>query len=81
MREQTIAMYCFIDDLLTRTRPVWAQPADPRRRLSEAQVLTTALVAARYFGGTLVLGQWSMEAHWRQKNAWTRAALTATCTG
>ena len=31
MREQTIAMYCFLDDLLTRTRPVWARPADQRR--------------------------------------------------
>ena len=67
MHEQTIAMYCFIDDLLTRTRPVWAPPADPRRRLSDAQVLTTALVAARYFGGNLVLGQRYLEAHWGQQ--------------
>ena len=44
MREQTIAMYCFLDDLLTHTRPAWARPADPRRRLSDAEVLTTALV-------------------------------------
>ena len=68
MREQTIAMYCFIDDLLTRTRPVWAQPADPRRRLSDAQVLTTALVAARYFSGNCVLGQRYMEAYWGQNS-------------
>ena len=61
-------MYCFIDDLLTRTRPVWARPADPRRHLSDAQVLTTALVAARYFGGNLVLGQHYMEQHWGQKS-------------
>ncbi len=47
-------MYCFLDDLLTTTRPKWARPADKRRRLSDAQVLTTALVAARYFGGNLV---------------------------
>lgn len=50
-------MYCFLDDLLTRTRPVWARPADPRRCLSDAKVLTTALVATRYFGGNLVLGR------------------------
>ena len=66
MREQTVAMYCFLDDLLTSTRPVWARPADPRRRLSDAQVLTTALIAARYFGGNLVRGQRYMEQHWGQ---------------
>ena len=63
MREQTVAMYCFLDDLLTLTRPPWARPADPRRRLSDAQVLTTALVAARFFGGNLVLAQRYMEQH------------------
>lgn len=67
MREQTVAMYCFLDDLLTRTRPVWARPADPRRRLSDAEVLTTALVAARYFGGNLALGRRYMEQHWGMK--------------
>jgi len=36
MREQTVAMYCFLDDLLTLTRPWWARAADPRRRLSDA---------------------------------------------
>ena len=68
MREQTISMYCLMDDLLTRTRPVWAQPVDPRRRLSDAQVLTTVLVAARYFSGNCVLGQRYMEAHWGQNS-------------
>ena len=67
MREQTVAMYCFLDDLLTKTRPVWARPADKRRHLSDAQVLTTALIAARYFGGNRVLGQRYMEQHWGQK--------------
>lgn len=92
MREQTVAMYCFLDDLLTLTRPVWARPADSRRRLSDAQVLTTALVAARFFGGNLVLGQRYMEQHWGQhkldKSGFTRQlhaltdtllALFATC--
>ena len=63
MREQTVAMYCFLDDLRTLTRPAWARPANPQRRLSDAQVLTTALVAARFFGGNLVLGQRYMEQH------------------
>ena len=64
MREQAVAMYCFLDDLLTRTRPAWARPADPRRRLSDAEVLTTALVSARYFGENLALGRRYMEQHW-----------------
>ena len=87
MREQTVAMYCFLDDLLTLTRPHWARPADPRRRLTDAQVLTTALVAARFFGGNLVLAQRYMEQHWGQnkldKSGFTRQlhALTDTLLG
>jgi hypothetical protein len=53
MTEQTLAMYCFIDDLLTLCRPAWAPAPNPRQRLSDAEVLTTALVVARYFGGNL----------------------------
>ena len=87
MREQTVAMYCFLDDLLTLTRPSWARPADPRRRLSDAQVLTTALVAARFFGGNLALARCCMEQHWGQdrldKSGFTRQlhALTDTLWG
>ncbi len=68
MREQTVAMYCFLDDMLRLTRPVRVQPAAKNRRLSDAQVLTTALVAARYFAGNCVLGQRYMEQHWGQKS-------------
>jgi len=53
--EQTATMYCFLTDLLTR--PAWNCPADLRRRLNDAQVLTTVLVAARFVGGNLLLGQ------------------------
>jgi hypothetical protein len=63
MREQTIAMYCFLDDLLPHIRPVTARKPNAGRRLNDAQVLTTALVAARYFGGNLVLGQRYLEQH------------------
>jgi len=66
MREQTIAMYCFLDDLLPHIRPVTARKPHTGRRLNDAQVLTTALVAARYFGGNLVLGQRYLEQHWGQ---------------
>ncbi|MEJ7659995.1 MAG: hypothetical protein WKG07_10455 [Hymenobacter sp.] len=58
MREQTVAMYCVLDDLTHLHPPrVGRRPATQRRRLTDAQVLTTALVAARFFGGNLVVGQ------------------------
>ena len=63
MREQTIAMYCFLDDLLPHLRPVTARKPHAGRRLNDAQAPTTALVAARYFGGNLVLGQRYLEQH------------------
>lgn len=70
--------------MLTLTRPAWARPADPRRRLSDAQVLTTALVAALYFGGNLVLGRRYMKQHWGQnrldKSGFTRQLHTLTDT-
>ena len=64
MREQTMAMYCFLDDLRPHIRSVTARKPHTGRRLNDAQVLTTALVAARYFGGNLVLGQRYLEPHW-----------------
>lgn len=53
MTQQTVAMDCFIDDLLAAIRPGWAPAPDPRQYLSDAEVLTTALVAARYFGANM----------------------------
>ena len=84
MREQTVAMYCVLDDLVRFTRPVGTQPAASGRRLTDAQVLTTALVAARFFGGNLVVAKHYMEQHWGQncldKSGFTRRlhALTDT---
>lgn len=48
MIEQPVAVYCFRDNLLTATRPAWARPGDLRRWWLDAQVLTTAVVAARF---------------------------------
>ena len=42
MTEQTVAMYCFIDDFPRLTRP----QAPHKRHLSDAEILTTALLAA-----------------------------------
>ena len=57
MREQTVAMYCVLDDLLRYTCPTDTLPPASDRRLTDAQVLTTALVAARFFGGNLVVAK------------------------
>lgn len=84
MREQTVAMYCFLDELLRFTGPVGTLPPASGRRLTDAQVLTTALVAARFFGGNLVVAKQYMEQHWGQnrldKSGFTRRlhALTDT---
>jgi len=68
MREQTVAIYCLLDDLLRVVQPTGPRQADPRRRLTDAQVLTTALLAARYFGGNLVVAQRCLEQHWGMKS-------------
>ena len=61
MTEQTVAMYCFIDDFLRVSQPRWA---DKRWHLSDAEVLTTALLAARFFGGNLTAARGYMQQHW-----------------
>lgn len=50
MEDFTIAIYCFLDDLLNNTHKL----KGTRRKLSDAQIITTALVAARYFSGNYV---------------------------
>jgi hypothetical protein len=47
--DHTTALYCIVDDLLKAV----GHSEDARRSLSDAEVLTTALIAARYFGGNV----------------------------
>jgi hypothetical protein len=63
MTEQTVAMYCFLDDFLRLTRP----QAPSKRHLSDAEILTTALLAARFFGGNLAAARCYMQQHWGMK--------------
>ena len=42
-----VAIYCIVDDLLKASQ----HREDCRRRMSDAEVITTALVATRFFGG------------------------------
>jgi len=59
MTEQTIAIYCFIDDFFRRI----GRKEDVHCKVSDAEILTTALLAARYFHGNLVSAYAYMQQH------------------
>jgi hypothetical protein len=63
MTEQTIAIYCFIDDFFISI----GRKADVHCKLSDAEILTTALLAARYFQGNLCSACAYMQQHHRVK--------------
>jgi len=65
MTDQTVAIYCLVADLCRHLRPQSAS-AHRQRRLSDAQILTTALLAARFFGGNLTLAQQYLQTHHQQ---------------
>ncbi len=56
---QMIAIYCLGDDILK------AMPhrEDPQRHMSDAEVMTTAIVAALFFGGNLEASRRFLQAH------------------
>ena len=49
MIDHTTELYCIIDDLLKAK----GHREDARRRMSDAEVLTTALVSAQFFGSNM----------------------------
>jgi hypothetical protein len=57
MEDFTIAIYCFLDDFLQVAHP----KEDAKRKMSNAEILTTAIVAARYFGGNFANGRLYMK--------------------
>lgn len=59
MNDFTIAIYCFADDYLK----IAGKKADPKRKLTDAEVITTALVGARYFGGNMAVACNYMQVH------------------
>lgn len=61
MRDFTLAIYCFIDDLLQKAIP---QYCDKRRKLNDAQIITTVIVGARYFYGNQASACLYMKDHW-----------------
>lgn len=55
--DKIIAIFCFIDDLLKEIN----HTEDSRRKLSDSEVITTALVSALYFGGHIDHGRHFMQ--------------------
>ena len=55
--DKIIAIYCFVDDLLKGT----GRQEDIRRKVSDSEVITTAIISALYFGGHLDNGRHFMK--------------------
>ena len=56
MDEQIVLLFVLIDDFLK----AYGHAEDPQRQMSDAEVLTTALVAMLYFGGRFERARWFM---------------------
>ncbi|PTX14906.1 hypothetical protein C8N40_1093 [Pontibacter mucosus] len=59
MTEQTITIYCFIDDFFHGI----GRKDDAHCKINDDELLTTALLAARYFHGNLCSAYGYMQAH------------------
>ncbi len=61
MKDFTIAIYCFLDDLLLK---IDNKEPDKRRKLTNSQIITTVIVSAKYFYGNQVSACAYLEAHY-----------------
>jgi hypothetical protein len=61
MKDFTVAIYCFIDDLLKKTQNTFI---DSRRKLNDAQIITTVIISAKYFYGNQDAACVYMCEHW-----------------
>jgi len=59
MEDFTVTIYCFLDDFLKVSHP----KEDVKRKMNNAEILTTAIVSARYFAGNFVKGRYYMKFH------------------
>ena len=57
MEDFTIAIYCFLHGFLKLAHP----KEDVNRKMNNAEILTTAIVSASYFGGNFVKGRHYMQ--------------------
>ncbi|QIP13686.1 hypothetical protein G8759_14180 [Spirosoma aureum] len=51
MPEKVIAIYCFLDDFFVETRHPGSIKPQAKPKVSDAIILTTAIISARFFGG------------------------------
>lgn len=56
----TVAIYCFLDDYLKKC----CQKDETHRKMTDAQILTTAFVSCKYFGGNFVKARHYLRCHW-----------------
>jgi hypothetical protein len=61
MKDFTVAIYVFLDDLC---KILVKKPLDSRRKLTESQVMTTVILAARYFHGNHWAAMGYLRDHW-----------------
>jgi hypothetical protein len=59
MADKTIAIYCFLDDFFRAT----GRQTDVRCKLNDAEIATTALIAALYFHGNQASAMGYMRQH------------------
>ncbi|WP_394995308.1 hypothetical protein [Emticicia sp.] len=64
MKDFTISIYCFIDDLLSK---IDNKESDKRRKLSNSQVITTVILSGKYFYGNQASACAYLEAHYGLK--------------
>lgn len=64
MTDYAIAIYCFLDDYLKISNP----KEDYRRKISNAEIITTVLLATRYFHGNFVSARRYMREHHGMQN-------------
>lgn len=61
MKDFTVATYCFVDDLLKKMQNT---SIDSRRKLSDAEIITTVIFSAKYFYGNQHHACVYMQEHW-----------------
>ena len=59
MTDYTVTIYCFVDDFLKISYP----KEDARRKVSDAEIITTVLLACRFFRGNFVSARKYMREH------------------
>lgn len=60
MLDYVVSVYCFVDDYVKITHP---KKLHERRKQNDAEIITTAIIAARYFGGNLLKARHYMYTH------------------